>query len=129
MKLVITNAASRWFQKHLQLNTGDGVKFFGTTIQPHHVQHTPNQGFAAESDLAAAVLTVTKDGINYHINLDDEWFFSGLVTTVDTAAGAEQPQFTFQKEHPTPTTPATDSTAPAIDATTGASRRFESYWE
>ena len=116
MKLVITDAASRWFQKHLQLNTGDGVKFFGTTIQPHHVQHTPDQGFAAENELAAAALTVTKDGINYHINLDDEWFFSGLVTTVDLAAGAERP------------TSAAGS-IPATDATTGASRRFESYWE
>ena len=128
MKLVITDAASRWFQKHLQLNTGDGVKFFGTTIQPHHVQHTPDQGFAAENELAAAALTVTKDGINYHIYLDDEWFFSGLVTTVDLAAGAERPQFIFQREQPTPATSAAGS-IPATDATTGASRRFESYWE
>lgn len=129
MKLVITDTASQWFQKHLQLNDGDGVKFFGTTIQPHHVQHTPDQGFATEDDLTAAVLTSTKDGINYHINLDDEWFFSGLVTTVDLAAGAERPQFTFQKEQPTLSAPTTDSAAPATDATTGASRKFESYWE
>lgn len=129
MKLVITDTASQWFQKHLQLNAGDGVKFFGTTIQPHHVQHTPDQGFTTENDLTAAVLTVSKDGINYHINLDDEWFFSGLVTTVDLAAGAKRPRFAFQKEQPTPTTPATDSTTPVTDATTGASRRFESYWE
>ena len=129
MQLVITDTASQWFQKHLQLNDGDGVKFFGTTIQPHHVQHTPDQGFATEDDLTAAVLTSTKDGINYHINLDDEWFFSGLVTTVDLAAGAERPQFTFQKEQPTPSAPTTDSAAPATDATTGASRKFESYGE
>lgn len=129
MKLVITDTASQWFQKHLQLNAGDGVRFFGTTIQPHHVQHTPDQGFTTEDNLTAAVLTSTKDEINYHINLDDEWFFSGLVTTVDLAAGAERPQFIFQKEQPTPSAPTTDSAAPATDATTGASRKFESYWE
>ncbi len=129
MKLIITDTASHWFKKHLELQAGDGVRFFGTTVQPHHVQHTPDQGFAKEDDLTAAVLTVTKDGINYHINLDDEWFFSGMVTTVGLAAGAERPQFTFQKEQPAPAATTTDSVAPATDATTGASRRFESYWE
>ena len=110
-----------------------GKEHYGHRVQPptqpHHVQHTPDQGFAKEDDLTAAVLTVTKDGINYHINLDDEWFFSGMVTTVDLAAGAERPQFTFQKEQPAPAATTTDSVAPATDATTGASRRFESYWE
>lgn len=129
MKLIITDTASQWFQKHLQLHAGNGVKLFGTTVQPHHVQHTSDQGFAVEDNLTAAVLTVDKDGINYHINFADEWFFSSLVTTVDLPTGAERPQFTFQKEHPTATTPVSDSTTPTVDASTGASRRFESYWE
>ncbi len=125
MKLVITATANRWFLKHFKLKSGDGVKFFGTTVQPRHVQHTPDQGFAKEDDLSTAVLTVNKGGINYHINFADEWFFSGLVTTVDLAAGDSQPRFAFQKEHPDSTNPKTLVT----DANTAASRKYEGYWE
>ncbi|MGN1279912.1 MAG: HesB/YadR/YfhF family protein [Limosilactobacillus sp.] len=128
MKLVITAAASQWFLNHLQLKANDGVKFFGTTVQPRHVQHTPDQGFAKEDNLSAAVLTVSQDGVNYHINLADEWFFSGRVTTVDLAEGDSRPRFTFQKES-VPTTAPADPATPATDADTAASRRYEGYWE
>lgn len=130
MKLIITAAASQWFQQHLKLTSGQGVKFFGKAIQPRQVKHTPDQGFAAEDDLSDAVLTTSKDSINYHINFADEWFFSGLVTTVDYSSGARQPHFTFTKEQPATTTaPTSDSSAPATDATTSASQKFEDYWE
>lgn len=107
-----------------------GVKLFGKTVQPRHVAHTPDQGFATEDDFADAVLTTTKDGINYHINFADEWFFSGLVTTIDYQPDAAQPHFAFAKEQPATTTaPTSDATAPTTDATTSASQKFEDYWE
>ncbi|HJE26386.1 HesB/YadR/YfhF family protein [Limosilactobacillus pontis] len=130
MKLIITTAASQWFQQHLNLTRGQGVKLFGKTVQPHHVAHTPDQGFAVEDDLADAVLTTSRDGINYHINFTDEWFFSGLVTTIDYQSGTDQPRFTFAKEQPTmTTTPTSDSPTQATDASTAASQKFEDYWE
>lgn len=130
MKLIITDTASQWFRQHLNLTSGQGVKLFGKTVQPRHVAHTADQGFAAEDDLGDAVLTTTKDGINYHINFADEWFFSGLVTTVDAQPGADQPYFSFAKEQPATTTaPTNDSTAQTTDATTSASQKFEDYWE
>lgn len=130
MKLIITDSASQWFRQQLALTSGQGVKLFGTTIRPRHVEHTPNQGFATENSLSDAVLTTTKDGINYHINFADEWFFSGLVTTVDYQPNAGQPHFTFTKEQLNAASKsASEPTAPAIDATTSASQKFEDYWE
>ena len=123
MQLTITAAASQWFQEHLALTPGMGVKFFGKTTQPHQVKHTPQQGFAVENSLGDAVLNVKRDGVNYHINFSDEWFFSGLVTTVDYTPGADQPHFAFQSE----AAPAEAATDP--DATTAASRKFEDFWE
>lgn len=117
MKLVITNHASQWLINHLDLQSGDGVKFYGVTIQPKHVTHSPHQGYAQENDLAVAAVVVNQDGINYHINLDDEWFFSGMTTTIDYDPIRNDLVFEFDNGTGNP------------DALTGASSRFEEYWE
>lgn len=127
MQLNITDSASRWFATHYRLNTGNGIKIFGKTVQPRHVQHTPDQGFAVEDRLDDAALNILKDGINYHINFTDEWFFSGLVTTIDYSPEDDHPTFSFKKELPASSKENPYLTTP--DATTTASQRFEGYWE
>ena len=83
MQLIITDAASKWFQQKFNLASGNGVKFYGKTIQPHNVKHGPKQGYKPEPTLDEATIVIKKDGINYHVNFADAWFFSGLVVTVD----------------------------------------------
>lgn len=129
MKLIITASASEWFQKKFNLKSGDGVKFYGKTTQPHHVKHGPVQGFAVERSLGDAAITLNQDGINYHINFNDEWFFSGLVTLVDYQPGSEAPVFHLQKEVAGQAVDLTNFTDQDVDATTGASSKFEDYWE
>ncbi|MBU3829292.1 MAG: Fe-S cluster assembly protein HesB [Candidatus Limosilactobacillus merdavium] len=126
MKLLITDTASKWFQDNFNLQAGDGVRFFGKTTQPHHVKHGPNQGYAVENDVKQATVVETKNKINYHINFDDAWFFSGLITLVDYREGDPQPQFLFQREEEKKDG---NFTAEDVDATTGASRNFEEFWE
>lgn len=120
MQLIITDAASKWFQQEFNLASGNGVKFYGKTIQPHNVKHGPKQGYKPESTLDKATIVIKKDGINYHVNFADAWFFSGLVVTVDYQQEAEEPVFIFRRE---------DNGGADVDAATGASRKYEEYWE
>ncbi|MBB1063673.1 HesB/YadR/YfhF family protein [Limosilactobacillus fastidiosus] len=129
MKLIVTAAANKWFKNTYVLQAGDGIKFYGKTVQPHNVKHSSRQGFSPERDLGRATLIRKKDGINYHINFDDSWFFSGLVTLVDFHSGDEQPSFYFQREGSDLTINESDFSAENVDATTSASSKFEDYWE
>ncbi|MCI1974851.1 MAG: Fe-S cluster assembly protein HesB [Limosilactobacillus sp.] len=128
MKLIITDNASKWFQNKYALQTGDGIKLYGKTVQPRDVRHGPWQGFTPEKKLINAAIVEKKDGINYHINFEDAWFFSGLITLIDYRINDEQPLFNFQRETARPTTINTFS-AEDVDASTGASSKFEDYWE
>ncbi len=120
MQLIITDPASKWFQQKFNLTSGDVIKFYGKTIQPHNVKHGPKQGYEPESTLDEATIVIEKDGINYHVNFTDAWFFSGLVVTVDYPQGTEEPIFIFSRE---------DNSEADVDAATGASRKYEEYWE
>lgn len=120
MQLIITDTASKWFQQKYNLVSGDGIKLYGKTIQPHNVKHGPRQGYEPESTLDEATIVITKDGINYHVNFADAWFFSGLVVTVDYQQETEEPVFIFRRE---------DNGEADVDAATGASRKYEEYWE
>lgn len=115
--MIVTKQASQWLIRQLNLQAGDGVKFFGITVQPKHVTHSPHQGYSKENKLAMAALVVNQDGINYHINLEDEWFFSGMTTTVRYDRDQDNLIFEFDNGTSNP------------DAMTGASSRFEEYWE
>ena len=64
MQLIITDTASKWFQHKYNLVSGDGIKLYGKTIQPHNVKHGPKQGYEPESTLDEATIVITEDGIN-----------------------------------------------------------------
>lgn len=82
MHLIVTPAASKWLIKELGLQNGDGVKFFPKDTKVP-VKHGPKQGFAKDNQPDRPILEVKQDGINYHINFADDWFFSSRTTTVD----------------------------------------------
>lgn len=79
MQLIITDPASKWFQQKFNLVSGDGIKLYGKTIQPHNVKHGPKQGYEPESTLDEATIVITKDGINYHVN------FAGCLVLLRTS--------------------------------------------
>ena len=98
MKLIITDAASRWFRDEMGLEPGNGIKFYGKTYGQTEVHHGFSQGFTREDKPVDPILEVKKDDINYHIDSLDEWFFKDLITTVDCDAQADGPVFHFQHE-------------------------------
>ena len=119
MIIKISDAASQWLIKELALKPGDGVKFFAASTKIP-AEHGPKQGFAKDNHPDRPIYEIQKDGINYHVNFADAWFFSGLVVTVDYQQEAEEPVFIFRRE---------DNGGADVDAATGASRKYEEYWE
>lgn len=130
MKLIITDAASKWFQDEMGLQAGNGVKFYGKTYGRTEVHHGFSQGFTREDVPVDPLLEVKKDGINYHIDSLDEWFFKGLITTVDYSQQADGPVFHFKHEDGDETPDvaglshdADDHPDNQADASTGASQK------
>ena len=135
-KLIITDAAHEWFKKEFGLENGGGIKFYGKVYGSTEVHHGFSQGFARQDQPIDPVLEVVKDGIDYHVNDIDEWFFSGLVTTVDYDPRTDGPIFHFKHEDGDDTPEVAglkkdsdDHADNKADASTGASQRYEEYWE
>ena len=120
MRLIITDQASQAIIKELALQAGDGVRFFGKQVPGQPVNHDHKQGYAKDNHPVRPIIHVHKDAIDYHINFADAWFFSGLVVTVDYLQETEGPVFIFRRE---------DNGGADVDAATGASRKYEEYWE
>lgn len=130
MKLIVTDAANEWFKNEMDLKPGDGIKFYGKVYGRTEVHHGFSQAFAKDNHPIDPVLEVIKDGINYHVNEVDEWFFTRLITTVD--ANADGPVFHFQHEDQDEAPDVAgiqsdqdDHSDNQADASTGASQHFE----
>lgn len=115
MKLVVTNSADKFLRDHLHLHPGDKVRFYSKE-KPGHIHHGSQQCFVKGQSLEKPVAKVSKGGVDYYIDFEDDWFFSGLTTRVDY--DPEQGIiFAFASE---------DRKA---DATTAVSKNFEDFWE
>lgn len=130
MKLIVTDAANEWFKNEMDLKPGDGIKFYGKVYGRTEVHHGFSQAFAKDNHPTDPVLEVVKDGINYHVNEVDEWFFTRLITTVD--ANEDGPVFHFQHEDKNEAPDVAgmksdqdDHSDNQADASTGASQHFE----
>lgn len=127
MKLIITDAASKWFRDEMDLKDGEGIKFYGKVYGRTEVHHGFSQAFARDDHPIDPVMEVIKDNINYHVNEVDEWFFTRLITIVD--ANDEGPVFHFKHEDGDETpdvaglaTDNADHSDNQADASTGASQ-------
>ncbi len=99
MKLIITDRVDRWFRDEMGLVNGNGIKFYGKTYGYTEVHHGFSPAFTREDQPVEPVLEVDKDGIDYHIDELDEWFFKDLITTVDYDTRSDGPVFHFQHEN------------------------------
>ncbi|HJA22527.1 HesB/YadR/YfhF family protein [Limosilactobacillus panis] len=98
MKLIVTDRAHQWFKDELGLTAGTGIKFYGKTYGYTEVHHGFSPAFTREDQPIEPVLAVEKDGVNYHVDELDEWFFKDLVTTVDYNPKTDGPIFHFRHE-------------------------------
>lgn len=127
MKLIVTDAANQWFKDEMDLKPGDGIKFYGKVYGRTEVHHGFSQAFAKDNHPIDPVLEVVKDGIDYHVNEVDEWFFTRLITTVDANDDGLVFHFQHEDEDETPdvaglTSDQDDHADNQADASTGASQ-------
>lgn len=100
MKLKITDAADKWFHDEMGLSDGMGVQLYGKVYGFTNVHYGFSPAFAREDTPVDPVLEVKKNGINYHIDEMDEWFFTDLDTVVDYDGKTDGPKFSFVREDP-----------------------------
>lgn len=132
MKMIITDAADNWFRTNSSLENGGGVKFYGKTYGSTEVHHGFSQGFTREDVPVSPILEVKKGNVNYHIDNLDEWFFKGLIMTVDYDEKSDGPIFHFKHEDgdSTPDVAGLDKDSDdhadsKADASTGASAQWK----
>lgn len=83
MELHITRAAHQAVTRELNLTPGMGVKLMPRPDNRPPVDHDRHQAYALDLKPDRPVVSVMVDGINYHINFSDSWFFENRVTTLD----------------------------------------------
>ena len=132
MKMIITYAAIIWFKNELGLENGGGVQFYGKVYGSTNVHHGFSQGFTREDVPVRPILEEKKDNINYHIDDLDEWFFEGLIMTVDYDEKSDGPVFHFEHEDGDDTPDVAglskdsdDHADNKADASTGASEQWK----
>lgn len=121
MKLIVTDSADQFLRNRLHLQAGDGVRLYSEE-RPGRIHHGARQKAVKTAAPQQPVFNIIKNGISYYVSLDDDWFFSGLTTTVDYT-----PQrglyFAFSPEQKD------GKTQQGPDATTAPSQKFEDFWE
>lgn len=117
MKLIVNDRACQYLTARLDLHPGDAVDFYPVKRAIDYRQQQPVQ----------PVAVAEKGGIKFYVEFADEWFFSGKVLVVDFQAGKlsyhQHPEMGNTVKQPS--TP----TVPTPDASTGASRKYEEFWE
>lgn len=112
MKLIVTPAAAKQIQQRWQLTKGTIVRL-APANGPHH---GPHQRIIPKAGKQDAVYKTTVDGLTFVVTYEDEWFFSGLVTTLDYDQ-EDGLRFSFA-----------DHQGRNPDAVTGASNKYEWMW-
>lgn len=121
MKLEVTDHAASWLKGHLGLHEGDQLAFVaekgpaGIKVK-YQVPTEPGQ----------AVAKVVKAGVTYYIDFNDEWYFSGKVTTVDYE---KQRGISYHFAAENDDLKIVKGNVVQADSTTAASRAFEDFWE
>ncbi len=84
MKIVLTDAAINWFQKEMEVQQGDYVRFYARYGGSSPFHEGFSLGMNREFPHEIGVDTVV-EGIHYYIERNDEWFFNehDLYVSVD----------------------------------------------
>ena len=94
MKLIVTDAAHKWFVEELGLKTGDYVRIFGKYGGSTNVHVGFSTGIQIVSPENPLVKTEI-DGITYFTEQADDWFFTDYTVTVDIDEKLDEPTFHY----------------------------------
>lgn len=95
-KITLTPQISEWFRKEMNLQAGNGIRFFGRVYGETNA-HT---GFSAAMSRCdqpnSPVVDEVIDGIHYYIQDSDFWFFNGLDLEVSYDETIDGPAYHFK---------------------------------
>lgn len=95
MEINMTDGAISWYEKELEVEAGDAIRFF---VRYGGVGgRIPGFSLGINLEQPNAVHTSTlKNGITYFIEETDAWYFDGHDLTVQIDEQLEEPQFKYQ---------------------------------
>lgn len=97
MELVITEAAQKWFESELGLDTGDSLRIFGKYGGSTDV----HVGFSTGIEVTKPnqpLVQVTHNGVVYFTESADEWFFAKYVLTIDLDDTTKEPSYSYTEK-------------------------------
>ncbi|GHP12892.1 hypothetical protein YK48G_03170 [Lentilactobacillus fungorum] len=99
MKIIVTDAASKWFQTEMGLGNGNGVRFYGKVYGKTPVHDGFSLALTRDDDPNDVYTQTDKDGIHYFVDEDDRWFFKGydLKVDFDPKKDPENVVYTYQE--------------------------------
>lgn len=100
MKIKLTPKAASWYEEHLPLETGEGVRFFGKTYGKTNVHNGFSVGMQIDNyeDYEEIIAHETVNDRHYFAAKEDEWFFSGYDLEIDLDDSTNEPFYIFTEE-------------------------------
>lgn len=77
MKIVVTEAAARWFKNDFNIDKNEKVKFYARIYGSSPVQENFALGFDKETDPNNEAVHTEVNGVSFYIEDEDVWFFDG----------------------------------------------------
>ncbi|KRM35817.1 hypothetical protein FC83_GL000844 [Agrilactobacillus composti DSM 18527 = JCM 14202] len=95
MEITVSDAAIKWFKDEMNLQPGEGIRFFGKVYGRTNVHEGFSIGIAKE--IATKPLVRTEiDSLIFSIDQTDDWFFAGYDLQVDYDAQKDEPIYHFE---------------------------------
>lgn len=95
MKIELTEEATDWFEKEMDLVPGDGIHFYGKVYGKTMVHEGFSIAMRKEKPVDPESSTVV-DGITYYITDSDTWFFARYDLLVEYDPKLDGPKYIFK---------------------------------
>ena len=95
MEITITEAATDWYERELDVETGDALRFF---VRYGGVGgRIPGFSLGIATEQPDSILTSTVvNGITYFIDTVDAWYFENNDLMIEFDEQLDEPQFTYK---------------------------------
>ena len=97
MKLTISPKAQQWFTNELELEAGDGIRFFGKYGGSTNVHTGFTTGMAITSPSDKTLAKVNEQDISFFVDETDDWFFHGYDLVVDFDEKMDEPTYFYSE--------------------------------
>ncbi|MBE4908602.1 HesB/YadR/YfhF family protein [Bacillus luteolus] len=94
MELMVSDKAAKWYKDELNLQSGDGVRFFVRYGGFNSLQSGFSLGVSIEKPVESAI-KVEEEGITFFVEEADIWYFDNHNLKVAFDEKKEEPEFEY----------------------------------